>query len=604
MKYVFFFLITMLAVPSFAQGENDLELADYYYSQGQYEQAKLYYEKIYKTNRTNKVYTNYLNTLIALNDFEEAEKMVKKKMRTENEDGTVYVQLGNLYNKFGKPADAKAQFDLAVEKLVPTRNNVSRLANEFNLINEFDYMLQVYMKGKNQGNDGYTYAFEIANLQGSMGNLDEMTESFLDLLYENEGYLQTVQNSFNRTLNFQENPESMDMLKTKLLKKAQLYPEKTIYTEMLAWLFMQKKDFASAYVQLASLDKRNNETGDRLFNLAELARNNKEYETARKCYQYVVDKGPASPFYITARSEKIFVTYDELQDKPGIDKTAYALLEQECIATLNELGKNVDTAMLMQKLAHIQTFYLDKASEAVPLLQQAIDLPGLYAAVKATIKLELGDVYVFLGNVWDASLLFSQVELDFKEDPLGHSAKFRNARISYYTGDFNWAQAQLDVLKASTSKLISNDAIDLSLLITDNFNMDTLTTAMEMFARADLLSYQNKYDASMVTLDSIVTEFPMHSLTDEILMLKGNMYYRQGKFTEAREQFQKVVDLHFMDITADDALFKLAEMSQFLDNDTAKAMELYEKLITDFPGSLFVVEARKRFRELRGDAIN
>ena len=221
-----------------------------------------------------------------------------------------------------------------------------------------------------------------------------------------------------------------------------------------------------------------------------------------------------------------------------------------------------------------------------------------------TIKIELGDVYVFLGNVWDASLLFSQVELDFKEDPLGHSAKFRNARISYYTGDFNWAQAQLDVLKASTSKLISNDAIDLSLLITDNFNMDTLTTAMEMFARADLLSYQNKYDASMVTLDSIVTEFPMHSLTDEILMLKGNMYYRQGKFTEAREQFQKVVDLHFMDITADDALFKLAEMSQFLDNDTAKAMELYEKLITDFPGSLFVVEARKRFRELRGDAIN
>jgi TolA-binding protein len=206
--------------------------------------------------------------------------------------------------------------------------------------------------------------------------------------------------------------------------------------------------------------------------------------------------------------------------------------------------------------------------------------------------------------VWEASLLFSQVELDFKDDILGNDAKFRNARISYFTGDFEWAQGQLDALKASTSKLISNDAIDLSLLITDNFNMDTTTAPMMMFARADLLAYQNRYDECMITLDSILTEYPAHTLTDEIKMLKASIYMDQGKYDLAKELYLNIVDLHFTDITADDALYKLAEMQEYIYRDAAQAMALYERLISEFPGSLYVVEARKHFRALRGDELN
>ncbi len=260
--------------------------------------------------------------------------------------------------------------------------------------------------------------------------------------------------------------------------------------------------------------------------------------------------------------------------------------------------------MMMRELAHLKAFYLGKLEEAEQLLARAIEMPGVYDRILATCKLERADILLLKGEVWDASLLYQQVELDFKEDPLGHEAKFRSAKISYYTGDFEWAQAQLDVLKASTSKLISNDAIDLSLLITDNFNMDTLTAPMEMFARADLLAYQNQTEAAGRTLDSLELAWPMHSLSDEIKMLRAAMAFRNGKFEEARSLYEKVVELHAMDITADDALFKLAEMQQNIFNDPARAMELYEKLIAEFPGSLYVVEARKRFRELRGDAVN
>jgi len=596
--------VLMILSPSDASAQDDIELAEYYYNQGQFEQARLYYDKIYKTNKTNRVYTNYLSTLIALDDFEEAEKLVKKKLKAESEDGIPFVQLGELYKRFNRTEEATAEFNKAVSKFTVTRSNVVRLANEFTRINEYQYALRVYERGKQNSPDGYTYTFEIANMQGNLGDYESMTESFLDLIQEEPNYLQTVQNSLNRVLNVQENPENMEMLKGKLLRRTQKYPEMTIYPEMLTWLFLQKKDFPSAFVQASALDKRLGESGGRIINLAQLANTNKDYATAKKAYQYIIDKGPMHPYYVTARMEKMQVMGTELADRPGIDRVQYGQLEQEYLQTLSEVGRNLESAMMLKELGHIQAFYLDKTDDAIANLREAKDISGLYNKSLAVIKLELADILLFKGEIWDASLLYSQVELDFKEDPLGHEAKFRNARISYYTGDFEWAQGQLDVLKASTTKLISNDAIELSLLITDNFNMDTTTMAMEMFARADLLAYRNQTSAAFVTLDSILTEFPLHSLTDEIFMLKAKIHTRFGEFAQAKELYQRVLEFHFKDITADDALYRLAEIADKIDNDSVKAMELYERLLTEYPGSLYVVDARKRFRELRGDVLN
>jgi tetratricopeptide (TPR) repeat protein len=596
-------LALMFSMPSFAQ-ETDLDLAEYYYTQGMFEQARLYYEKIYKTNKTTRVHDKYLSTLIALTDFVEAEKIAKKKIKEDSKDGVGYLKLGDLYNKFKKPDLAQEQFDEAIKKVEPSRSNIIRLANEFSQISEFEYALKAYEKGKAESGDGYNFSYEIANMQGNLGLYDAMTDSFLDLVVEEPNYIQTVQNAFNRTLNLTENRENLDMLKTKLLKRSQKSPEENIYTEMLTWLFLQKKDFASALVQAAALDKRLNENGSRIVNLAQLALNNKDYETSKKAYQYIIDKGPIGDYYITARIEKLQVMKAEIEDNPAANVQMYTELESAYIAAIAEVGKKAETVIMIKELAHVKTFYLNKTDESIALLREAIDMPGGYKKTQALCKLELGDVLVFTGDVWESSLLFSQVELDFKDDVLGNEARFRNARISYFNGDFEWAQGQLDALKASTSKLISNDAIDLSLLITDNFNMDTTQVPMQMYARADLLNYQNRFEEAHTTLDSIINIYPAHSLTDEIKMMKAGIALKQGKIETARDIYQDVLNLHFADITADDALFKLAELYQYRFNDTTKAMELYEKLISEYPGSLYVVEARKRFREMRGDAVN
>lgn len=597
-------LLFLLTCSTAMLGQTDIELAEYYYTQGEFEQAKLYYEKIYKNNKTDKVYTKYLETLIELGEFDIAEKMVKKKIKRSKDQATAHLDLGSLYKRFDRLDLADEEFNEAIEELQPGRSNGSKLGRAFTKINEYSYALKAYQKSQKIANDGYQFHYEIANLLGAMGDHEGMIISFLDLLAVSPNFIRTVQNSLNRNLNIVSHEDRADLLKRNLLLRVQNQPEVTVYNELLIWLFMQKKNFPAAFVQAKALDQRLTEPGSRIFQLGKLAHNNKDFETATQAYQYLIDKGENNDYFVSAQIEMLKVLEDEIIEKPNYtieDIDRLALTYQEAI---DNLGRQPSTAPLLKAFAHVKGFYQHDTEGAVDLLYEALELPGLYGAVEAMIKLELGDILLLKNKVWDAALLYAQVELDYKEDLIGHEAKLRNAKIAYYTGDFDWAQAQLDVLKASTSKLISNDAIDLSLLITDNFNMDTTVIPMQMYAMSELLTYQNQTDEALLKLDSILTEYPMHTLSDEILMKKAEIYENLHDYQKAADLYEEVTDIYALDITADDALYKLAELNNYVFKDLEKAQELYHNILNDFSGSLYVIDARKKYRELRGDVPN
>jgi tetratricopeptide (TPR) repeat protein len=222
----------------------------------------------------------------------------------------------------------------------------------------------------------------------------------------------------------------------------------------------------------------------------------------------------------------------------------------------------------------------------------------------AEIKLDLGDINLLVGNIWDASLLYSQVEKDFKYEPVGQDAKFRNAKLSYYASDFKWAKAQCDVLKGATSKVIANDALDLSLIITDALGVDSNEVPLSMFASAELLILQHQYDRAIARLDSINSLFSEHTLGDDIYFKKAEIYKRTNRYADAAKMYQNIVEFFPTELYGDDALFKEAELYERYLNDKEKAKLLYEELLTKYPGSIYVVEARKRYRELRGDIVN
>jgi len=590
-------------LPGAAWGQTDLELAEYYYNEGSYPQAKLYLEPLWKKNKTNAVYEMYYATLLALDDFETAEELVKDRLkrRSKASRSTALVDLGSLYLHFDRRDQAMEAFEEALQDLDQGRSAAVSLANAFIKLDELDMALATYERAQALGTTGFEY--ELANLQGMRGDFEGMLDAYMELLHARPNYLRTVQNSLNRNLRLTTTDDNHDLVRVSLLRAIQRYPEDPVYPELLVWHFNQIRDFASSLIHAKALDLRLQEQGERLMELGNTAHANGDAATAYECYRYVASKGPENPYFYTARNEMLQVQYQALTSEVPADMPAMEALAEAYEASLRDLGVGPQTAMMVRDHAALLAFYLKRSEEAMLSLESLLERTDLNDRVAAACKLTLGDIYAFEGMIWDASLLFSQVVLDFGDDPIGHEAKFRNARVSYFGGDFGWAQSQLDALKASTSKLISNDAIELSLLITDNFNLDTLTEPMEMYARADLLRMQRKFDVARATLDSLAENHPGHALADEVLMMSADMFLEQGMLDTAMVLFQEVVDLHFDDITADDALFRLADLTHFQLGDLDTAQTLYEKLLFDFPGSLHAVEARKRYRALQGDEL-
>ena len=268
-------------------------------------------------------------------------------------------------------------------------------------------------------------------------------------------------------------------------------------------------------------------------------------------------------------------------------------------STINELGKSASTYPLLKGLAHLQAFYLHNTTQAIELLKEISEIPRIKQHDLAKAKIELADIYMFIDDIWEASLLYSQVEKSFKYDQLGEISKFKNARISFYTGDFSWSKTQLDVLKASTSKLIANDAMQLSILITDNIGIDTTQAPLLMYAKADLLAYQNKNKEAMDALNLLAQEYPYHTIYDDILYKKYQINFKQKKYEQAVKNLEEIINNYSTDILADDAIYNLAQLYDNELNNKTEAGKLYKKLLFDYQSSVYVVDARKRYRELK-----
>jgi tetratricopeptide (TPR) repeat protein len=600
-------LILLLATASraFAQPSTDEQLAAQYFQQGDHEKAILYYEKLYRKQPTPYYYEQLFKSFTALKDYERGEKLVKEQLRRSDDEGRYLVDLGTLYKLQGSTEKGEQQFDKALKGLKADQNAIRQLANAFSKYSEYDRALTTYERGqKLLRGDAFTFHYEIANLHAQRGDMDKMVSSYMDLLASNPSYLQSVQNALARYIDFTAADARTETLRTELLRRIQKDPQNTLFPEMLIWVYLQQKDLSSAFVQSKAMDKRFNEGGNRLMELAGIAVTNQDWATATKCYQYVIELGPSNPNHLHARVSLVEAMDARITGESDPAPEALTELQKEYTTVLAELGQTPSTSELMAGLARLKAYYLNDRAGAMALFEEVVALPGLEPKQQARYKLELGDVHVLGGDIWEASLLYSQVDLEYKQDILGHEARLRNAKVSFYAGDFLWAKAQLDVLKASTSKLIANDAMELSLLITDNLGVDSVSVPLGFFARAQLLTFQHRYDEALGVLDSLNVAFPMHSLGDDILYERYRVAYARHRYPEAAAFLEKVLELYPNDILVDNAMFDLGRLYETELNDKAKAMAWYEKLLFEQSGSIFTPDARERFRRLRGDHDN
>ena len=597
-------LLTLNVSFVFCQNTTNEQLAAQYFQDGDFDKAADIYEQLLDKNPNPFYYNNLIQSLINAKDFKKAERVVKRRIKLNPNDIRLSVDLGYIYASSGDTKKADKQYQETIESLSANQQQVYDLANAFILRMLNEYAIQTYIKGRKILNNPNLFTFEIAILYESSAKYQEMMDEYLNLLITDANYLNYIQTRLQAVINSDKESKKSDAIKAALLRKSQKNPENAIFANLLMWYSVQMKDFELALLQAKSIEKRFKDNGAKVFELAEICVSNKEYDISIEAYQYIINKGELNLFYLNSKIGLLNARYLKVSSAMVINSKDLNELEKEYVKVLKELGKDASTILLVKNLAHIYAFYSYKTNEAISLLNEAITITGADKKIIADCKLELADIHLFGGDIWEATLLYSQVEKAFKNEPIGFEAKYRNAKLSYYIGEFNWAKAQLDVLKAATSKLIANDAMELSLLINDNIDEDSLTTALSYYAHADLYAYRNQYELALQTLDSTRLVGLTHPIFDDVLFKKAEIRIKQGIYKDADSLLQRLLDFYPESLIADNALYILAQLNENQLNNKIRAMACYQDLLFKYPDSLYTVEARKKFRKLRGDQIN
>ncbi len=588
-----FLFIIFFFYNAFAQ---NAQLANSYFRGGEYEKAILLYKPLHEENPVRQDY--FKNLLICyqqLDDYDMANEIIQKNIKLFPHQEYLNVELGYNYQLQDEFKKAKVYYEKAIDAVKKNPSFGFIIGQTFRKNHLLDYALQSYQIAK-KTNPKLNTEIYVAQIFGEKGELGKMFNSYLDLIDKNEKYYATIQRYIAIFITDDKYNKTNILFKKLLLKRAQNNP-KDAWNILLSWLYVQQKEYDKALVQEKSLYRRNPISLERLIEVGILSFDNKDYETSKNSFSIIEEKATdqkiklQSQTYLLQISNEIAITQNELIE---VDKSFQKLLSQ--------YGLTNATLILQVAYANFLSYSLDQPGKAIEVLNTALPL-AKSKIQKGGIQIELADVLVFTNQFNQALLLYSQVQTNLKNSVLAQKARFKVAQTSYFKGDFQWAQTQLKVLKSSTSQLIANDALDLNLLITNNTANDSIHDALKIYAKADLLAFQNKNKAAIDTLNMVLQSFKGHAIEDDALYKQAELYIKTKDFAMAKMNYLKIIQNIPESILIDDVSFQLAELYNKQLNDPKKAKEMYQKIIFEFPSSIYLVDARKKFRKLRGDNL-
>lgn len=584
---------------SFAQDkDNQNQLALLYYSKAEYDKASEIYFDLYSESHSEIHFTYLLDCYKQLKQYENAENLIKQQLKYYPKSYFYQISLAYIYNLEGKLKEAEDIHEKVNKKSVKQEFTCLDACKAYIELDMYARAKTLLLIGKEKFSHSVEFSKELTKIYFKQSEYASLIKEYITILLRDENELEFVENNLQFELLESPNEELKSLLFDEIFQLLEKDPNSTVLQELLQWLYMQEGNLKEAFKYARALDIKLKENGKRMYELGRIAKSDKDYEIATNCFSYVLSKGKDDTYYMVSLKALAKTAQEKVFNSQNITNEDLLFIERQYVQAFNELGKNSFTSDIGIALAHLQAFYLSKTDAAIELLNEFINQPRLEVLEKAKCEIELADIYVFSGDIWTANLMYARIAMQYKNNEIGHEAQLKQAKIAYYNGQFEYAQALLDVIKASTSKLISNNAFELSQLISDNLALDTSSTALELFSKADLCLYQKKYSESIQYLDSLVNLFPGHTLEDEILYRKALLAKQQGNFADMVTFLTEITERFSYDILADNAHYMLAEYYNYVTNEKEKAKKHYEEIILNFPTSFYLADSRKKYRQI------
>lgn len=577
--------------------QNQDAMARIYLDKGDYKRAFYYYEKLHKENPYN---MNYLGGLVKcyqqLEQYDEVESLLLKELERPGIPPGAYIELGYNHLLQNEEAPAKEAFAKAMAAVEENPSYAYMVGQGFREKQLLDEAIAAFKKGM-EINPKLNFSYDLAFIYGEKGDLEQMYNTYLDLIVLRTNLKENIKRNIGRFLFEDSSKMGSEVFRKVLLQRVQSDPN-VVWNELLSWLFVQQRKYRLALTQEKAIYKREEQPNlNGITDLGMIAFDEGDLDVAEDAFTFITEKAgdPATRIQAHTFLMKIRIAHAEAGEEDDI------LTEFETL--LDTYGRSAMTVGLQVLRANFMAFNARDPEQAVAELQAIMDEP-MDRYSKAAVKMELADILVYQEQFNRALIYYSQLQKELKNDVRGQQARYRVALTSFYKGDFDWAESQLKVLKSSTSQLIANDALQLKLLISDNKGQDSLHLALKKFARAHLLAYQHQDEAAVAVIDELLEAHRGEPVEDEALMMQASLSEELGNLEKAELNYRKVIEFFPDDIYLDDALYNLAMLYLEELNEPEKAKPLLERLIFDHPDSIYFPDARKRFRELRGDAVN
>ena len=584
-------------------GTEDWELAQHYYQQEDYEKALVYFKKLTKKRKDKRLYDLGLNSYLALNQYKEARSVIKNYIKhTQGRQGIYYADLVGVYQIEKKDGAVNELMEELVEKMNANPNLAYSFGDAFQKKGYPNLALQIY-EAAEAVSGSVNFDYQKSQIFGELGQIESMYSMYVKMVVQNPNYMPTIKQLLGMSFNQGIIDEQVGFFTELLVKEIQAGGPATL-NELLVFVFIRQENYTGAFLQLKALDKRNPGNKSDLYELAKVCQSNEAYEQAQEIYRYIIKAGSDYAYYELALILELETSQQQLLKSNDTQKSDWQSLELRYQKAFKHLKGTPYLADWSMGLADVLAFRLGKPDSAVGVLKGLFSNAMVGEKAIALAKIKLGDILLFSGDRWEAILMYGQAEKAFEQSPIGQEAKFKKAKAAYYVGDFEWAQSTFNVLKESTSKLIANDAMSYSLLITDNTALDTNTEALEMYAKADLLLYRQQYDSVNTLLSRMDIAFGDHPILDDVLFMQVKVHVELREYLAAADKLETLLTTYPKSILADNALYQLAGLYEVELAQKEKASELYQQLFIEHTDSFFAADARKRFRELRGDVLN
>ncbi|WP_292890638.1 tetratricopeptide repeat protein [Nonlabens sp.] len=590
MRTLFLVAAVLFGFMGFAQ---DVKLAENYMDQGEYTKALKIYQKIYELNKRNpRSVFALIEVYQQLERYKSVDSLIDIAQKTAPRDELFSIERGYNATLQGKDSVANRYYQKAITAIDSLPQLTYQIADRFEQRNELDRAIAAYEKGMAL-DDRLNYNYQLARLYGEKGDLEKMFDTNIKMIEQNAVYRSRAQALFAQYVTDDAANEGNQILRKVLLLRLREHPDPT-YNQLLSWLFVQQKDFKKAFIQEKAIYRRDPTNMYNIQDLVETAIEEKDLEAAGEILEYMIEETQAISVKYTAQSLKIKLK------AAAATAEAYEQIKQDYEHLLIYYGRGKETFRLQLDYANFLAFKINQPQEAIDLLV-ALEKTSLSKFQKADVKMVLADILVLQEQFNRALIYYSQIQNDLPNDLRSQESQFKVARTSYFQGDFSWSLTQLKVLRSAASKLIANDAMQLSLTIADHSIEDTTFVALKAFAKAELKHYQNKRAEAITLYDQLLLNHKGDPIEDEALLNQAQLYEVEGRFEKARGNYQLIIDNYADGILADDAYYLLGLLYQQQLENPQKAKDLFEKIIFNHADSIHFVDARRRYRRLRGD---